>query len=32
MNQLILLVEDDPMMQRMALKVLISRGYHCEPR
>ncbi len=30
MNQLILLVEDDPMMQRMALKVLISRGYHCE--
>jgi CheY-like chemotaxis protein len=30
MNQVILVVEDDPMMQRMALKVLGSRGYHCE--
>jgi CheY-like chemotaxis protein len=30
MNQVILVVEDDPMMQRMALKVLASRGYRCE--
>jgi CheY-like chemotaxis protein len=30
MTQVILVVEDDPMMQRMALKVLVSRGYRCE--
>lgn len=30
MSQLILLVEDDPMMQRMALKILGARGYRCE--
>ncbi len=30
MNQVILVVEDDPMMQRMALKVLGSHGYRCE--
>ncbi|MDQ6883307.1 MAG: response regulator [Candidatus Dormibacteraeota bacterium] len=30
MNQLILVVEDDAMMQRMALKVLRSRGFVCE--
>ncbi|MEO6798222.1 MAG: response regulator [Candidatus Dormibacter sp.] len=30
MSQLILLVEDDAMMQRMALKVLRSHGYVCE--
>ncbi len=30
MNQLILVVEDDAMMQRMALKVLRTRGFACE--
>ena len=30
MNQLILVVEDDAMMQKMALKVLRSRGFVCE--
>jgi CheY-like chemotaxis protein len=30
MNQSILLVEDDATMQRMALKVLRSRGFVCE--
>ncbi len=30
MSQLILVVEDDPTMQRMALKVLRSRGFSCE--
>jgi len=30
MSQVILLVEDDAMMQRMALKVLRSRGFVCE--
>lgn len=30
MTQLILVVEDDPMMQRMTLKILDARGYHCE--
>ncbi|HEY9289012.1 MAG TPA: response regulator [Candidatus Dormibacteraeota bacterium] len=30
MNQLVLLVEDDATMQRMALKVLRSRGFSCE--
>ncbi len=30
MSQLILVVEDDPMMQRMALKILGSHGYRCE--
>ena len=30
MSQLILIAEDDPMMQKMALKVLRSRGYVCE--
>jgi two-component system, cell cycle response regulator DivK len=30
MNQLVLIVEDDATMQRMALKVLRSRGFTCE--
>jgi CheY-like chemotaxis protein len=30
MSGLVLLVEDDAMMQKMALKVLRSRGYHVE--
>jgi two-component system cell cycle response regulator DivK len=30
MNQLVLIVEDDATMQRMALKVLRSRGFNCE--
>jgi len=30
MSQLILVVEDDPMMQRMALKILGAHGYRCE--
>ncbi len=30
MSQLILVVEDDVMMQKMALKILRSRGFHCE--
>lgn len=30
MNQLTLVVEDDATMQRMALKVLRSRGFSCE--
>ena len=30
MNHLILVVEDDATMQRMALKVLRSRGFRCE--
>jgi CheY-like chemotaxis protein len=30
MNQLILVVEDDAIMQKMALKILRSRGYSCE--
>ena len=30
MNQLVLVVEDDATMQRMALKVLRSRGFACE--
>lgn len=30
MNQLVLVVEDDATMQRMALKVLRSRGFRCE--
>jgi CheY-like chemotaxis protein len=30
MSQLILVVEDDPMMQKMALKILRSRGFRCE--
>jgi two-component system, cell cycle response regulator DivK len=30
MNRLVLVVEDDPLMQRMALKVLRSRGYATE--
>jgi CheY-like chemotaxis protein len=30
MNQVILVVEDDAIMQRMALKVLRSRGFTCE--
>ena len=30
MNQLVLVVEDDATMQRMALKVLRSRGFTCE--
>ena len=30
MNKLILLVEDDRMMQRMALKILGAHGYRCE--
>src|SRR3989442_12106106 len=30
MNQLILVVEDDPTMQKMALKILRSRGFTCE--
>jgi CheY-like chemotaxis protein len=30
MNQLVLIVEDDATMQRMALKVLRSRGFRCE--
>jgi CheY-like chemotaxis protein len=30
LSQLILVAEDDAMMQRMALKVLRSRGYICE--
>ena len=30
MSQLILVAEDDAMMQRMALKILRSRGFACE--
>lgn len=30
MSQLILVVEDDAMMQKMALKILRSRGFRCE--
>ena len=30
MNQLVLMVEDDATMQRMALKILRSRGFRCE--
>jgi two-component system, cell cycle response regulator DivK len=30
MSQLILVVEDDPMMQRMAVKILGVHGYQCE--
>src|SRR2546430_9491871 len=30
MNQLILVVEDDATMQKMALKILRSRGFGCE--
>jgi two-component system cell cycle response regulator DivK len=30
MSQLILVAEDDAMMQRMALKILRSRGFVCE--
>jgi CheY-like chemotaxis protein len=30
MSPLILVVEDDPMMQRMALKILSVHGYRCE--
>ncbi len=30
MNPVVLIVEDDAMMQTMALKILRSRGYHCE--
>ena len=30
MSQLILVVEDDPMMQKMAMKILRSRGFSCE--
>src|SRR5437868_12253277 len=30
MNQLILVVEDDATMQKMALKILRSRGFRCE--
>ena len=30
MSKLILVVEDDAMMQKMALKILRSRGYVCE--
>jgi CheY-like chemotaxis protein len=30
MNQLILVVEDDAIMQKMALKILRSRGFTCE--
>jgi two-component system, cell cycle response regulator DivK len=30
MNQLILVVEDDAIMQKMALKILRSRGFSCE--
>ena len=30
MSHLVLIVEDDPTMQRMALKVLRSRGFSCE--
>jgi CheY-like chemotaxis protein len=30
MNQLILVVEDDAIMQKMALKILRSRGFNCE--
>ncbi len=30
MNQLILVVEDDATMQKMALKILRSRGFHSE--
>ena len=30
MSQLILVVEDDPMMQKMAMKILRSRGFGCE--
>jgi CheY-like chemotaxis protein len=29
-NQLILVVEDDAIMQKMALKILRSRGFSCE--
>ena len=30
MNQLVLVVEDDATMQKMALKILRSRGFGCE--
>ena len=30
MNKVVLIVEDDAMMQIMALKILRSRGYQCE--
>ncbi|HEY8677441.1 MAG TPA: response regulator [Candidatus Dormibacteraeota bacterium] len=30
MSPLILVVEDDPMMQKMALKILRSRGFVCD--
>jgi CheY-like chemotaxis protein len=30
MNQLVLVVEDDAMMQKMALKVLRAHGFRCE--
>lgn len=30
MSQLVLVVEDDPTMQKMALKILRSRGFVCE--
>src|SRR3989440_5888681 len=30
MSQLVLVVEDDPMMQKMAMKILRSRGFSCE--
>src|SRR5438309_12078319 len=30
MNQLILVVEDDAIMQKIALKILRSRGFSCE--
>jgi len=30
MNQLILVVEDDAIMQKMTLKILRSRGFSCE--
>ncbi len=30
MSRLVLVVEDDPMMQKMALKILRSRGFQCE--
>jgi CheY-like chemotaxis protein len=30
MSQVVLVVEDDPMMQKMAMKILRSRGFSCE--
>ena len=30
MTGLILIVEDDPMMQKMSVKILSSRGYRCQ--